>query len=163
MFPHVVMKDANVFTVSYLSHLFLIENVYTYHVIHLRPGVYPCWERSRSRGGVWRVERPHSVTKMLFRRQSFILARWKYKSNKPHFHSAEFCHCNNAQVVACCKQYVLFYEDTKKHLFVSSIPNYNNLHVLNSKLLSVCFILMNSFFFTFQCGSQSHPEWEGKM
>lgn len=114
MFPHVLMKDANVFTVSYLSHLFLIENAYTYRVIHLRPGVYPCSERRRGRSRVWRVGKPHSVTRMLFRRQSFILVRWKYKSNKPHFHSAEFCHCNNAQVVVtCCKQYVLFYEDSK--------------------------------------------------
>lgn len=77
MFPHVVMKDADVFTVSYLSHLFLIENVYTSRVIHLRPGVHPCLEGRRSRGRVWRVGRPHSVTKMLFRRQSFILVKWK--------------------------------------------------------------------------------------
>lgn len=71
----------------------------------------------------------HSVTKMLFSRQSFILVRWKYKSNKPHFHSAEFCHCNHAQVVVtCCKQYVLFYEDSKS-------------------VCLVCFILMNPSFF----------------
>jgi hypothetical protein len=29
MFPHVVMKDADIFPVSYLSHLFPTENVYT--------------------------------------------------------------------------------------------------------------------------------------
>lgn len=84
---------------------------------------------------------------MLFRRQSFILVRWKYKSNKPHFCSAAFCHCNNAQVVVtCCKQYVLFWGH-KKRLFVSSVLNYNNLHVLNSELLSVWFMLRNPSFF----------------